>query len=142
MAPTCLECGYTLTPEFLTTAKERADNAREPDTVWLRQIATLVIRIACGALAPGAAIGAFVLAAEAIRSPRYNTWTPVFAWAFVGVFAVGSFLFASWLSILMVPGRRRFEGTRTEADSAHTPIPQPPEHTDHVSSGAEGKTTA
>ena len=110
MAPTCLECGYTLTPEFLTTKKERAQNAREPDTIWLRQIATLIIRLVYGSLAPASAVAAFILASEAIRSPRYNTWTPVIVWVFTGLFAVGSFLFASNLSILMVPRRKRFAG--------------------------------
>lgn len=107
-APTCLECGCPLTPEFLTSKQERRDNAREPDTVWLRQIATLLIRLFAGLVMPISAITAFVLAIQAIESPRWNTWTPVFIWAFVGVFAFGLFLFASSLSILMVPRRKRF----------------------------------
>ena len=110
MAPTCLECGYTLTPEFLTTPSERRQNIREPDTILLRQITTLVLRIGGGVAAPIAAILSFVFALEAIEQPQWTTWTPAFAWAGVSVFAVGFVLLSSMLSKLIVPGRRRFGG--------------------------------
>lgn len=123
MAPTCLECGYTLTPEFLTTPSERRQNIREPDTILLRQIATLVLRIGGGIVAPIAAIVSLVFTMSAIENPRWNSWTPAFAWAGVSVFALGFVLLSSMLSKLIVPGRRRFGGgapksQRTDGDAS------------------------
>jgi hypothetical protein len=107
--PQCTECGYTLTPEFLTTERERAAGAHEPDTVWLRQIATLLMRLGSGLFLPGGCVACFVTAVNAIEEPRWNEWTTVYAWAFVTLLAGGVALFASTLSVLLVPGRRRFE---------------------------------
>ena len=133
MTPACLECGYTLTPEFLTTAAERDAGTREPDTIWLRQIATLGIRFVAGALVPASVIACFVLAIEAIESPRWNSWTPVFAWGFVGVFAAGALFFAARLSVWMVPRRTRF-GAETTVDflSNTQPSTQPESKKGHA----------
>ena len=109
MAPQCMECGYTLTPEFLTSSAERATGVSEPDTVLLRQIATLVMRLIAGALVPISAIASFANATSAIERPQWNTWTPVFAWCAVFMFTTGVFLSASRLSFVLVPGRRAFQ---------------------------------
>ncbi len=108
-SPQCLECGYTLTREFLTTREERETETREPDTIWLRQIATLAMRLATGAFLPVGVIGSFMTAVAAIEEPRWNEWTTVYAWLFVTAVAAVVLVFASWLSPLFVPGRRRFE---------------------------------
>lgn len=109
MAPQCTECGYTLTPEFLTSSTERSADVREPDTVLLRQIATLVLRLVSGALVPIAGLSAFAMAADAIEHPEWSSWTPVFAWMGILVISIGVVVCASSISIVFVPGRARFQ---------------------------------
>ena len=124
VTPQCTECGYTLTPEFLSTASEREEGLREPDTVWLRQIATLVLRLGAGAFLPIGCIGCFITAVDAIQRNGWQSWSVVYAWAFVTLLAAGVTLFASNLSLLMVPGRARFGARRAPPRNPERSAPE------------------
>lgn len=120
MSPQCVECGYTLTPEFMQTNTEKREHIREPDTVLLRQIASLIIRLAAGVFVPISAVSCFVMVMQAIEYPEWNHWTPAFAWAFVGLFALTLTLFASHVAMLIVPRRKRFGGNDAPATTRTT----------------------
>ena len=123
--PQCTECGYTLTPDFLTSERERSSGEREPDTIWLRQIATIVMRLFTGLVVPIGCVACFITAVHAIEEPRWNAWTAVYAWSFVTLFAGGVLLFASTLSRLLVPGRRRFGPRRPAGEGRPAPDQAP-----------------
>lgn len=109
ISPQCTECGYTLTPEFMTTPDERESGRYEPDTVLLRQISTLAVRLVSGGFLPISMIAGFAFAVDAIQYPEWSSWYPVYAWAWAALVTVAVLIFARRLSIVFVPGRSMFE---------------------------------
>lgn len=108
LAPQCTECGCTLTQEFMTTSGERALDIREPDTILLRQITTVIIRLGAGAFVPVAGVVSFLFALQSLRNPEWGAWPTAWVWLVLMMLALGAVWFASAISTLFVPGRSRF----------------------------------
>ena len=111
MSPQCTECGYTLTPEFMTTPDEREAGRHEPDTVLLRQISTLVVRLVSGIFFLISMSASFGSAVAVIENPGWNSWYTVYTWAWISLVTIAILIFARRLSIMFVPGRVKFERT-------------------------------
>lgn len=108
-APQCPECGLTLTPEFLNPARGNPPAPPGHDTVLLRQIMLLVLRVV--AIVGALPMTLYLLIATYIwlSEPQYTTvliiMPPIGLLAVLALF----YVFAPQVAVLSVPDRRAFE---------------------------------
>lgn len=108
-APQCPECGLTLTPEFLNPERGQPPARPGHDTVLLRQIMLLTLRVV--AIVGSLPMLLYTLIATYIwlSEPQYTTgliiMPPIGLLAVLALF----YVFAPQVAVLSVPDRRAFE---------------------------------
>lgn len=108
-APQCPECGLALTPEFLNPERHRPPRRAGPDTILLRQVMLLAVRLIALAGATPALLYLFIAFSIWRSDPLYHspwiTLPPVLTLALL----ITLFTLAPTVAILAMPDRRSCE---------------------------------
>lgn len=108
-APQCPECGLTLTPEFLNPERHRPPRRAGPDTILLRQVMLLAIRLIALAGTIPSLLYLFIAFSIWRSDPLYQSPWITMPPALMLVVLTTLLVIAPTIAILAVPDRRSCE---------------------------------